>query len=121
TTPSIRPVQSKLVTITFGVRTELYTSRRVMHKGMDFAADRGADVFAPSDGVVIYAGLRGEYGKTVVIDHGFGVQTHYAHLSDYSVEKGAQVRRGQVIGAVGKTGRTTGVHLHYEVRINGIP
>lgn len=120
-TPSIRPVKSKLLTSTFGVRTDPYTNHRVMHKGDDFAADHGADVMAPADGTVVFVGYRGEYGKTVVIDHGYGIQTHYAHLSDYKVDIGQKVRRGQVIGAVGKTGRTTGVHLHYEVRVHGVP
>ena len=120
-TPSIRPTKSRLLTSTFGIRVDPYTNHRVMHKGVDFAADHGADVIAPADGVVIFVGYRGEYGKTVVIDHGYAIQTHYAHLSNYKVEIGERVKRGQVIAAVGKTGRTTGVHLHYEVRINGIP
>lgn len=121
TTPSIRPTRSRLLTSTFGVRTDPYTNHRVMHKGVDFAADHGGDVMAPADGVVIFAGARGGYGKAVVIDHGYGVQTHYAHLSSYKVEVGGEVRRGQVIGAIGNTGRSTGSHLHYEVRISGIP
>ena len=120
-TPSIRPVKSRLLTSTFGVRTDPYTTHRVMHKGDDFAADLGADVIAPADGVVVFVGYRGEYGKTVVIDHGYGIQTHFAHLSDYKVDVGQHIKRGQLIGAVGKTGRTTGVHLHYEVRVHGIP
>ncbi len=119
--PSIRPTKSHLLTSTFGMRTDPYTNHRVMHKGIDFAADHGSDVIAPADGVVVFVGYRGEYGKTIVIDHGYGLQTHFAHLSNYKVEVGEKVRRGQVIGAVGKTGRTTGVHLHYEVRLNGIP
>ena len=121
TTPSIRPTRSKLLTSTFGVRTDPYTNHRVMHKGLDFAADLGADVVAPADGYVIFVGNRGGYGKAVVLDHGYGVQTHYAHLSAYRVEVGQEVKRGQVIAAVGNTGRSTGTHLHYEVRFNGIP
>ncbi len=120
-TPSIRPTKSKLLTSTFGMRTDPYTNRRVMHKGIDFAADHGSDVLAPADGVVVFVGYRGEYGKTVVIDHGYGLQTHFAHLSNYKVEVAERIKRGQIIAAVGKTGRTTGVHLHYEVRLNGIP
>jgi len=119
--PSIRPTKSRLLTSTFGMRVDPYTNHRVMHKGVDFAADHGADVTAPADGVVVFVGYRGEYGKTVVIDHGFGMQTHYAHLSDYHVQVGQKVKRGQIVANVGKTGRTTGVHLHYEVRQNGIP
>jgi murein DD-endopeptidase MepM/ murein hydrolase activator NlpD len=122
TTPSVRPVRSKLLTSSFGVRTDPYTEQRVMHKGVDYAADHGADVVAPADGIVIFAGTRGQgYGKVVVLDHGYGVQTHYAHLSSYRVEVGQRVLRGQVMAAVGNTGRSTGAHLHYEVRFNGIP
>ncbi len=120
-TPSIRPTKSQLLTSTFGLRTDPYTNHRVMHKGLDFAADHGADVIAPADGMVVFSSTRGGYGKTVVLDHGYGVQTHYAHLSATRVEVGQRVKRGQVIAAVGNTGRSTGTHLHYEVRFNGIP
>jgi murein DD-endopeptidase MepM/ murein hydrolase activator NlpD len=121
-TPSIRPTRSRLLTSPFGTRTDPYTDHPVMHKGIDFAADHGADVIAPGDGMVIFVGTRGDgYGKVVVLDHGFGYQTHFAHLSDYRVMVGQQVTRGQPIAAVGNTGRTTGAHLHYEVRFNGVP
>jgi len=120
-TPSIRPIASKLLNSTFGMRKDPYTGQRVMHKGIDFAADHGSDVFATADGVVIFAGNRGKYGKTIVIDHGYGLQTHYSHLSAFKVGVGDEVGRGQVIGAAGNTGRSTGVHLHYEVRFMGIP
>lgn len=121
-TPSVRPTSSKLLTSPFGMRIDPYTDQRVMHKGADFAGDQGSDVFAPGDGTVIYVGNRGHgYGKTVVIDHGYGLQTHYSHLSAYKTEIGQKVRRGQVIASVGNTGRSTGAHLHYEVRFNGIP
>lgn len=121
TTPSVRPTKSKFLTSTFGLRVDPYTNRRAMHKGVDFAADHGADVYAPADGLVLFVGNRGGYGKTVVLDHGYGVQTHFAHLSASRVQLGEQVKRGQVIAAVGNTGRSTGTHLHYEVRFNGIP
>ncbi|MEO1171756.1 MAG: M23 family metallopeptidase, partial [Myxococcota bacterium] len=120
-TPSVRPTRSKLLTSTFGERMDPYTNRRVMHKGVDFAADHGSDVVAPADGMVIFAATRGAYGKTLVLDHGYGIQTHFSHLSDFSAEVGQTVRRGDVIAAVGNTGRSTGPHLHYEVRFNGIP
>ena len=122
TTPSIRPTRSKFLTSIFGVRTDPYTDHQVMHKGIDFAADQGAEVMAPADGLVVFVGNRGNgYGKTLVVDHGYGIQTHFAHLSSYSVDVGQSIKRGQVIAAVGNTGRTTGAHLHYEVRFDGIP
>jgi murein DD-endopeptidase MepM/ murein hydrolase activator NlpD len=120
-TPSIRPIGSNLLNSGFTRRKDPYTGQWVMHKGVDFAAQMGDDVFATADGVVVFAGNRGKYGKTLVVDHGFGLQTHYAHLSGMKVDVGAQIKRGQVIGAAGNTGLTTGVHLHYEVRFNGIP
>ena len=125
TIPSIRPTASKLLTSTFGPRVDPYTRQRVMHKGIDFAADHGAEVFAPGDGVVIFSGNRGShgegYGNTVVIDHGYGIQTHFAHLSAHKVNVGQKVVRGQAIGSVGNSGRSTGPHLHYEVRVLGVP
>jgi murein DD-endopeptidase MepM/ murein hydrolase activator NlpD len=120
-TPSLRPTKSKLLTSTFGERQDPYTNHQVMHKGIDFAADHGSDVIAPADGVVVFAGNRGGYGKTLVIDHGYGIQSHYAHLSDYKLDIGQKVTRGQIIASVGNTGRSTGAHLHYEVRFLGIP
>ena len=121
-TPSIRPTRSRLVSSGFGARVDPYTEHPVMHKGIDFAADHGADVVATADGMVVFVGSRGNgYGKTVVVDHGYGVQTHYAHLSDFRVRMGERVQRGNVIAAVGNTGRTTGAHLHYEVRFSAIP
>ncbi len=121
-TPSIRPIQSKLLTSGFGKRVDPYTHRDVMHKGVDIAAEQGSPVSAPADGMVLYAGHAGpEHGKEMVIDHGFGTQTHYAHLSAFDAKVGQMVKRGDVIARVGNTGRTTGSHLHYEVRQNGIP
>ena len=120
-TPSIRPVRSKLLSSGFGTRTDPYTNQHVMHKGMDYAADHGSEVFSAAKGMIVFVGDRGGYGKTVVVDHGFGFQTHYAHLSKYHVEIGQDVQRGQVIARVGNTGRSTGSHLHYEVRFNGVP
>ena len=78
-------------------------------------------IFAPADGTVIWVGTRGGYGMTVIVDHGFGIQSHFAHMSGYSVKLGEKVKRGSLIGMVGNTGRSTGPHLHYEVRLNGIP
>ena len=119
--PSIRPNDSVLTTSLFGPRTDPYTNRKVMHKGIDIAAEHGSDVYVTGDGVVVFAGNRGGYGKSLVVDHGFGFQTHYTHLSSYKVSVGQEVKRGQSIAAVGNTGRSTGPHLHYEVRLNGVP
>lgn len=122
TTPSIRPVASHLVSGHFGQRQDPFTGHEVMHKGVDFLADLGAEVFAPADGRVIFCGPRGAgYGDTVVLDHGFGVQTLYAHLASFAVRESDVVLRGQTLGTVGHSGRTTGAHLHYEVRYNGLP
>ena len=120
TTPSIWPARGWM-TSTFGVRGDPFTGNRVMHKGLDIAAPVGTKVRAPSQGVVIYAAPRGGYGKTVVLDHGYGLQTHYGHLLDSLVKPGDKVERGTAIGSIGNSGRSTGPHLHYEVRLQGIP
>lgn len=122
TTPSIRPVASHLISGHFGPRKDPFTGHEVMHKGVDFLADLGAEVFAPADGRVVFCGPRGAgYGDTVVLDHGFGVQTLFAHLGSFNTQEGALVLRGQALGTVGHSGRTTGAHLHYEVRYSGLP
>jgi murein DD-endopeptidase MepM/ murein hydrolase activator NlpD len=119
-TPSVWPARG-WVTSDFGQRLDPYTAERVMHEGLDIAAPHGKEVVAPSDGTVIFAGLEGGYGNVLVIDHGYGVKTRYGHLSKLEVKTGDHVNRGQLVGAVGNTGRSTGPHLHYEVRVNGIP
>lgn len=119
-TPSIWPARG-WVTSDFGQRLDPYTAARVMHRGIDIANRPGTPVVAPADGVVVFAGTEGGYGKVLVIDHGYGIKTRYAHLSEIAVRPGEKLRRGQRIGAVGNTGRSTGPHLHYEVRVNGIP
>lgn len=118
-TPSIWPARG-WVTSDFGSRLDPYTAKRVMHQGMDIANRHGAPVIAPADGVVVFAGVEGAYGKVVVLDHGFGLKTRYAHLAEFVVDRGEKVVRGQEIGSIGNTGRSTGPHLHYEVRVNGI-
>jgi murein DD-endopeptidase MepM/ murein hydrolase activator NlpD len=120
-TPSVRPAGSTWVTSSFGRRRDPIFKIWLMHKGLDLGGHTGMDITAPADGIVIYVGRRGGYGKTVVVDHGFGLQTHYAHLSDYRVRVGQRVRRGEVIALMGSTGKSTGPHLHYEVRRNGQP
>ena len=119
-TPSIWPARG-WVTSDFGARMDPYTAERVMHQGLDIAAPHGKDVLAPSDGTVVFAGLEGGYGNVVVIDHGYGIKTRFGHLAKLECKAGDHVKRGQVVAAVGNTGRSTGPHLHYEVRVNGIP
>ena len=119
-TPSVWPTRG-WVTSDFGHRLDPFTGERIMHKGLDIATSHGAPVIAPSDGTVIFSGMESGYGKVVVLDHGNGVRTRYAHLSAADVKVGELVKRGAHVGAVGNTGRSTGPHLHYEVRVNGIP
>ena len=119
-TPSIWPARG-WVTSDFGQRLDPYTADRVMHAGLDIAAPHGKDVAAPAEGTVVFAGLEGGYGNVLVIDHGYGIKTRYGHLAKITVKAGDRIKRGQVIAVVGNTGRSTGPHLHYEVRVNGIP
>lgn len=118
-TPSRRPTHG-YVTSTFGMRMDPFTGLPQRHAGIDFSASIGAPVVATADGVVIYAGNKGAYGKTIEIDHGHGLVTKFAHLSKIDTRIGEKVKRGQTVGAVGNTGRSTGPHLHYEIRLNGI-
>lgn len=120
-TPSIRPVRARWLTSAFGRRRDPIDGRWVVHKGMDLGGAMGTQILAPADGIVIWTGSRGGYGQTVVLDHGYGIQTHFAHLSGYRVSPGDTVQRGDVIAEMGNTGRSTGPHLHYEVRRHGQP
>ena len=121
--PAIQPVRNedlKRMASGFGFRSDPFTKVRKMHKGMDFTAPRGTPVFASGDGVVIRADNRSSgYGKHIRVDHGYGYKTLYAHLHKYNVKKGRKVKRGDVIGFVGSTGRSQAPHLHYEVRKDG--
>ena len=118
--PSIWPVRG-LVTSPFGTRESPYGEGREMHPGIDISAGYGRPVTAAGNGEVVFAGRDGGYGGLVVVDHGSNLHTLYGHLSKLYVREGEQVHRGQTIGAVGATGRATGAHLHYEVRMNGAP
>ncbi len=104
----------------FGERISPVTGEKQLHKGVDIAAPVGTPIFATADGEVGYSGYRGNYGKLISIDHGLSFMTRYAHLSERHVKKGDKVKRGDIIGTVGRTGRTTGAHLHYEVRLNNL-
>lgn len=118
--PFAQPVTANVrFTSGFGNRRDPKTGRTRMHSGVDFAGASGTAIRATGDGVVKKAGWQGGYGNTVVIEHAFGVETLYAHLSRINVSTGQRVSRGDVIGGMGTTGRSTGVHLHYEVRVGG--
>ncbi|MCD4813651.1 M23 family metallopeptidase [bacterium] len=109
------------ITSRFGMRNSPFFEGTTMHHGLDIANEAGTSIKAPADGVVTYVGWEGGYGKLIVVDHGYGFSTRYAHLQRQLVNIGQRVRRGQVIGFVGNTGRSTAAHLHYEIRVNGIP
>ncbi len=119
-TPNIKPTRGWF-TSRFGYRGDPFTGKPDMHYGLDMAAAPGTPVMAPADGVVSYVGYESGYGKIVAIDHGFGVRTRYAHNSQIYVELGQKIKRRDVISAVGTTGRSSGPHLHYEVRVNDVP
>jgi len=119
-TPSIWPVRG-WVTSEFGMRDDPYTGARSMHLGVDVSTAEGKPIMSPASGTVTFAGDRGGYGNVLVIDHGLGITTFYAHLKEMLVKVGDQVVRGQHVGSVGNTGRSTGPHLHYEVRAHSIP
>ncbi len=119
-TPNIRPAKG-WITSRFGYRLNPFTNKTTMHAGLDLAAAPGSPVYAPADGVVIFASYDDSYGKLVSIDHGYGVTTRFGHNSQIYVHVGQRVTKWDVVAAVGNTGRSTGPHLHYEVRINGTP
>ena len=118
--PVRKPIMGELeVSSGFGVRIDPFIRAPAMHTGLDFRGDTGDPARATADGNVTVAGWQGGYGKMVEIDHGNGLVTRYAHLSDITVKVGQRVRAGHIVGKVGSTGRSTGPHLHYETRVNG--
>jgi len=120
--PFATPVKSSFrFTSPFGVRRDPKTGGRRMHNGVDFAAPNGTPLYSTADGVVTHAGWQSGYGRLVKIQHEFGIETRYAHMSKVRVRVGQRVSRGQRIGDMGASGRVTGVHLHYEVRVGGKP
>jgi murein DD-endopeptidase MepM/ murein hydrolase activator NlpD len=117
-TPSIWPTHGWLSS-TMGNRSDPLTGEKDFHPGLDISADKGDPVYATADGKVSNAAAAGNYGNLVILDHGYGLETRYGHLSAFKVKAGQDVKRGDLLGLVGSTGRTTGNHLHYEVRANG--
>ncbi len=118
--PSDKPVKMAAFTSGYGVRSDPFKGGAAMHAGIDLSGPVGTPIFATADGVVTTAGYNsGGYGNLVKIEHGRGIETRYGHLASMSVGAGQKVTRGQVIGRMGSTGRSTGSHLHYEVRIDG--
>jgi len=118
--PSIWPVHGA-VSAGFGERIDPLNGEGAFHSGMDIAAPTGTEVMASADGMVLSAGPEAGYGNAILLDHGNGMTTKYGHLSEIDIVVGQEVKRGQIIGAVGSTGRTTGPHLHYEVHIHDAP
>jgi murein DD-endopeptidase MepM/ murein hydrolase activator NlpD len=116
--PAIAPVRG-LITSGFGLRSDPLNGRPTLHPAIDIAAPPGKPVVATADGFVLRAGWDSGLGNAVVLSHGFGITTRFGHLSKLAVQPGAKVKRGDVIGYVGNTGRSTGYHLHYEVLVNG--
>ena len=117
--PSAKPVKGAHFTSSFGVRSDPFQRRAAMHSGIDLAGPVGTEIYATADGVVGRSRWAGGYGNLIEVNHGKGIQTRYGHLSKSLVKAGERVKRGQLIALMGSTGRSTGSHLHYEVRIDG--
>ena len=117
--PSVHPVHTLSFTSNFGIRSDPFRGTAAMHAGVDIPGPVGTPIYATADGIVSHAGLQGGYGNLVELNHGKGIATRYGHLSKILVADHARVVRGQLIALMGSTGRSTGPHLHYEVRIDG--
>ncbi len=118
--PNLWPVEGQ-VTASFGERIDPFNGEGAFHGGVDIGSAYGRAVIAPADGVITFADFMGGYGKLIMMDHGHGISTRYGHLSGFAVTPGQHIHRGDTIGYVGLSGRSTGPHLHYEVRINDTP
>jgi murein DD-endopeptidase MepM/ murein hydrolase activator NlpD len=118
--PNLWPVEGQ-ITGSFGERIDPFNGEGAFHSGVDISSFVGSPVIAPADGVVTFSDFMGGYGRAVIVDHGHGISTRYGHLSSFAVIAGQHIQRGDTIGYVGLSGRSTGPHLHYEVRINDIP
>lgn len=119
--PTLKPIEDAWYSSNFGWRLDPFTGEQSFHEGIDFPADVGTTIDAAASGKVVYADVHPAYGKMIEIDHGNGLVSRYAHCSALLVKEGDLVVRGQQIGRVGTTGRSTGPHLHFEVRLNGVP
>jgi len=119
-TPAIQPTGGWM-TSRFGYRVSPFTGRKEFHKGVDIANRKGTAILATANGIVSFAGDKGTMGNVLVIDHGHGMITRYAHLSEALKKQGEKVKRGDIIAQMGNSGRSTGPHLHYEVHLNGVP
>ncbi|RKF22501.1 M23 family metallopeptidase [Altericroceibacterium spongiae] len=117
--PAGMPVEGVTLTSSYGMRNHPILRKRAAHKGVDLAGPRGTPVYATADGTIGKAQYFGSYGNYVQIEHGGDLETRYAHLSSYTVHAGEHVKKGELIGYIGTTGRSTGPHLHYEVRVDG--
>src|SRR5688572_20624555 len=117
-TPSIWPTHGWLSS-SMGNRSDPFTGERDFHPGLDISADKGDPIYSTADGKVTHAASAGNYGNLVIVDHGYGIETRYGHMSAFKVKVGQTVKRGDLLGLVGATGRATSSHLHYEVRANG--
>jgi murein DD-endopeptidase MepM/ murein hydrolase activator NlpD len=118
--PNLWPVEGQ-ITGSFGERIDPFNGEGAFHSGVDISSYVGSPVMAPADGLVTFADFLGGYGRAVIVDHGHGISTRYGHLSSFAVTAGQHIQRGDTIGYVGLSGRSTGPHLHYEVRINDVP
>jgi murein DD-endopeptidase MepM/ murein hydrolase activator NlpD len=118
--PNLWPVEGQ-ITGSFGERIDPFNGEGAFHSGVDISAIVGSPVIAPADGMVTYADFLGGYGRAVMVDHGHGISTRFGHLSSFAVTAGQYIHRGDTLGFVGLSGRSTGPHLHYEVRINDTP
>lgn len=120
-TPSIKPIEGGWITSRFGYRKSPFTGKRSFHSGLDISNRPGTEIMVTANGKVTYAARKMYFGNLVVVDHGHGKVTKYAHCKEILVKRGQKVKRGDIIATVGNTGQSTGPHLHYEVRINGVP
>ncbi|HEX8300962.1 M23 family metallopeptidase [Sphingomonas sp.] len=117
--PSMQPVDKLIFTSSYGVRSDPFRGTAAMHAGVDIPGSIGTPIYATADGIISHAGRQGGYGNLVQVNHGRGIETRYGHLSKILVADNTRVHRGQIIGLMGSTGRSTGSHLHYEVRVDG--